>query len=79
MMKKKGNLTVAEFFGKMKSLADEIAASGKPLDEEDIVAYILNGLEDDYEPIVTALVTRVEPLTVPDLYSQLLNFEHRLQ
>lgn len=75
----KGTSSIAEYFGKMKSLGDEFAASGKPLDNDDMVAYIVNGLDEDYNSVVSALVTRVEPITVSDLYAQLLNFESRLE
>ncbi|XP_062203134.1 uncharacterized protein LOC133905394 [Phragmites australis] len=73
----KGNLSISEYFVKMKALGDEVAASGKPLDEEDLVAYILNGLDEDYEPAISGLMTRVEPVTLGELYSVLLNFENR--
>ena len=74
---RKGNMSISEYFGKMRSLGDEIAASGKPIDEEDMVAYILNGLDDDFEPVISALVAMIEPITMTDLYSQLLSFENR--
>jgi hypothetical protein len=41
----KGNLTVAEYFGKMKSLGDEMAAVGRPLDDEELTEYIITGSE----------------------------------
>lgn len=73
----KGNMSISEYCGKMKALADEIASSGKPLDEEDLVAYVLNGLDDDFEPVVSAIVARNESTTMAEVYSQLLNFENR--
>ena len=76
---KKGSMTIAEYFGKMKSLSDEMAAAGKPLDEEEIVANILNGLDSEYNPVVSALVTRLEPISVAEAYAQLLSFETRLE
>nr|CAB3451813.1 unnamed protein product [Digitaria exilis] len=33
---KKDNMTVAQYYGKMKGLADEMAAAGKPLDDDDL-------------------------------------------
>lgn len=74
---KKGNMTVNEYITKMKALGDEVAAAGKPLDDEDMVSYILAGLDADFEPVVSALTARVEPVTVAELYSQLLGFEVR--
>lgn len=76
---RKGTMNIAEYFSKMKSLSDELAASGKPMDDEDFTANVLNGLDHEYNPLITALVTRVEPVTVSDLYSQLLSFETRLE
>jgi hypothetical protein len=74
---RKGNLTVAEYFGKMKSLGDEMAAAGRPLDDEELTKYIITGLDEDYTPRVSALCARVEPISISELYSQLMNFETR--
>ena len=37
-------MTITEYFGKMKALSNEMAAVGKPLDDE-VVTNILSGLE----------------------------------
>lgn len=74
---KKGNMTVNEYFTKMKALGDEVAAAEKPLDEEDMVSYILAGLDTDFELVVSALAARVELVSVAELYSQMLGFEGR--
>jgi hypothetical protein len=76
---KKDNMTVAQYYGKMKGLADEMAAAGKPLDNEELVMYICNGLDTEYNSLVSALVTRLEPIAPSELYSQLLSFETRLE
>jgi hypothetical protein len=75
---RKGTSTVIEYFGKMKALGDEMAASGRPLDEEELIEYIITGLDDEYTPLVSALCTRKEPISVSELYSQMLNFETRI-
>ncbi|WVZ92939.1 LOW QUALITY PROTEIN: hypothetical protein U9M48_038969 [Paspalum notatum var. saurae] len=64
---------------KMRSLGDEMASSGKPLEDDELISYILTGLDHDYNPIVSALVARTDPLTVREVYSQLLSFEQRLE
>ncbi|WVZ67677.1 hypothetical protein U9M48_016724 [Paspalum notatum var. saurae] len=74
----KGTMLVSEYFAKMKALGDQMAAAGKPLEDEEMVAYILNGLDADFNGLVSALVTRVEPISVAELYTQLLSFETRL-
>jgi hypothetical protein len=76
---KKENMSVAQYYSKMKGLADEMAAAGKPLDDEELVMYICNGLDLEFNPLVSALVTRIEPVTPTELYSQLLSFETRLE
>jgi hypothetical protein len=76
---KKDNMTVAQYYGKMKGLVDEMAAAGKPLDNEELVMYICNGLDTEYNSLVSALVTRLEPIAPSELYSQLLSFETRLE
>lgn len=73
----KGNMSVSQYYGKMKALRDEIATSRKPLDEEDLLAYILDGLNEDFEPVVSAIVARNETVTMSEVCSQLLNFETR--
>lgn len=73
----KGASSVADYFVKMKGLADDMAAVGKKLEDEDLVTYILMGLDEDYESVVTAVTTRVEPITVPELYAQLISHEQR--
>jgi hypothetical protein len=55
-----------------------MAASGRPLDEEELVKYIITDLDDEYTPLVSALCARKEPILVSELYSQMLNFETRI-
>jgi hypothetical protein len=43
----KENNTDAVYFGQIKSLTDEMATTGKPLDTWDIISYVLIGLDDE--------------------------------
>jgi hypothetical protein len=72
---KKGNMSMSQYFTKMKGLADELATSRKILDDEEIVSYILNGLDSDYTPLVSSIMSRLEPVSVNELYAQALGFE----
>jgi hypothetical protein len=65
----KGSLTVAEYISKMKVLADDMASVGKKLDDEDFISYILVGLDDEYNFVVSSIAGRVEPITFAELYS----------
>jgi hypothetical protein len=40
----KGAMTVTEYIGKMRSLGDEMAAAGRPLEDEELVEYILKSM-----------------------------------
>jgi hypothetical protein len=75
---KKGNTTIAEFVGKMRSLGDQMVVVGQPLEEDELVEYILTGLDADFNPIVSALIARKETITVSEAYQQLLAFETRM-
>jgi hypothetical protein len=48
----KGTSSIAEYYGKMKGLADEMVAVGCRLEDEEHVSYILTGLDLDFNPIV---------------------------
>nr|XP_020174101.1 translation initiation factor IF-2-like [Aegilops tauschii subsp. strangulata] len=57
---RKGDLSAAAYFTKMVSISDELAAADKPLDEDDVISHILQGLlhEPDYNGFVSAISTR---------------------
>ena len=74
----KGNFTITEYVGKVRTLCDELTASGKALDEEEVISHILAGLDEEYDPVVSAMCSRVEAVKIPELFSQLLSFETRL-
>jgi hypothetical protein len=53
----KGNLFVAEYVNKMRSLANEMAATGRVIEEEEeLVEYILDGLGKEYDQIVSVVI-----------------------
>ena len=65
----KGASLISEFFTKMKALGDEMASAGRKLEDEELISYILTGLDQEYDPVVTAVAARVEPITVNELYT----------
>jgi hypothetical protein len=75
----KGSSTAAEFISKMKSLADDMASARKKLDDEELCSYILAGLDYEYNWFVSSIAARVKPITLGELYSQLISFENRLE
>lgn len=75
----KGASTISEYFTKMKSLADDMASAGRRLEDEELVSYILTGLDLDFDPMVSAVAARVDPIFVGELYTQLFSFEQRME
>ncbi|KAF5460471.1 hypothetical protein F2P56_020335 [Juglans regia] len=75
---KKGSESISEYYHKAQSLAASIGAAGHPLSTSQFSIYLLAGLGSDYEPIVTSITTRPEPLSSHQIYSYLLNYESRL-
>lgn len=73
----KGTSSVADYFVKMKGLADEMTSEGRKLEDEELVSYILTGLGDDFDAVVTSVTARVEPISVHELYTQLISYEQR--
>nr|CAB3466054.1 unnamed protein product [Digitaria exilis] len=59
--KARGNLTMAEYIAKMKTLTDDMATAGKQLEDDDVISHILTSLDSDYNPIITSILTRADP------------------
>jgi hypothetical protein len=69
---KKGDSTVTEYFQKFKSLADTLAAASQLLNDFELVSFLLAGLGSEFDPFVTSVTTRVDPLSLEELYAHLL-------
>jgi hypothetical protein len=68
-------LSVSDYYAKMSHYADELTTSGAPLRDDELVAYLLVGLDEDFNPVFTAMVARVDPINPSELYAQLLSFQ----
>jgi hypothetical protein len=78
----KENMTAKAYFGRIKSLAYEMANAGQKLDEAQIISYILAGLDEQYDGFdasITALLKTATKVTVSDLFSMILPYESRLE
>lgn len=51
----KGSSSVADYIGKMKTLADEMRSTRKKLEDGELVSYILAGLDVNCDPLVSAM------------------------
>jgi hypothetical protein len=71
-------MSMSDYINKMKSLDDDMAAADQPLGPKELVGYILTRLDHEYNPMVLIVITYIEPITVSDLYNQLLTYEQRM-
>ena len=76
---KKGSQTAAAYYAKVKAIGDELVAAGRPVPDEELVTFILAGLDFDYNPVVSSVLARATPISLSDLYAQLLAYDTRLQ
>lgn len=74
---KKNDSSMSEYFNKVKKLANTLASIGHHLQDEEVTTYMLAGLGPDYDSLVTSITTRVEPVSLTDLYAHMLGFEMR--
>jgi hypothetical protein len=72
---KKNNLSISDYYSKLCQFADDLTASGAPLHDDELVAYLLAGLNEAYNPVFTSVVARSDPIAPSELYAQLLSFE----
>lgn len=49
-------MSAAAYYAKMRGYADEMSAARKPLDDEDLMSFILSGLDPDCNPMVESIV-----------------------
>jgi len=53
----KGASTISEFFIKMKALRDEMASVSHKFEDEELISYILTGLDKEFDCVVIAVAT----------------------
>jgi hypothetical protein len=74
-----GNKTFTEYLNQAKSWADELSAVGKPVDDDDPISLVINGINPTYNSFVTAFTLRDRETTFHDFQSELLSHEILLQ
>ncbi|RVW58434.1 Retrovirus-related Pol polyprotein from transposon RE1 [Vitis vinifera] len=50
-----GSMKCTDFLEKAKLVSDELAAVGKPLEDDDLMSYIVSGLNPSFNPFITSL------------------------
>lgn len=59
--------SVNDFLLNIKRIVDTLAAVGAPINVEDHIEAIFNGLSCEYDPFITSVMTRIEPYSVEDI------------
>ncbi|KAK1666963.1 hypothetical protein QYE76_055122 [Lolium multiflorum] len=77
---KKLNSSVTVYFNKVKSLADTLMSIGMPLRPDEFTGYLVAGLDEDYDPLVTLVSACAlhDPMPIQDIYSQMMHLEQRV-
>jgi len=67
-----GSKTCTEYLQFAKSLADQLAAVGKTIDDDDLISYVIGGLNSSFNAFVTVVsfTTQIKPLTFDDFQNQ---------
>lgn len=76
---KKRDSSIADYFIKVKNIADTLATAGKQLQDEEIISYLLAGLNADYDPVVASLTTRSDVISLSDAFAYILSYEQRVK
>ena len=66
---------ISYYMRAIKTHTDELAALSKPLDHEDLLEKILEGLDDDYQPIIDVVNSHNTLISFDELHEKLINKE----
>lgn len=75
---KKGSSAIDEYILQMRVLADGLPAAGQPLNENELVLYVLGGLGAEYDAVVVNLTTRGPVPSISKVHAILQVYEMRL-
>ncbi|CAO2829065.1 unnamed protein product [Amaranthus hypochondriacus] len=75
----KGNQTITEYMNSIKILSDHLASLGKPIDPEDLIERILDGLDSPYNALKESINGRDNIISFEELHEKLINRELVIQ
>ncbi|XP_010451536.1 PREDICTED: uncharacterized protein LOC104733670 [Camelina sativa] len=74
----KGNRTIDEYLQGLTTWFDTLASLGKPLEHDDQIEIILDGLPEDYRPVIDQIEARDVSPTIAYVHERLRNREAKL-
>lgn len=75
----KGSMFMTEFFGKLKTITNEMATTSSPVSSLDFLTHLIYGLGQPYYVVVVYIEANLGKMTVNKVYSMLLTYEARLE
>jgi len=72
-----GSKTCTEYLNMAKQWADQLSAAGKPVEDDDLISYVISGLNPLFNTFVTvhSFTTQDREMNFTDFQSELLNHE----
>ena len=77
-IKEEGN-SASKYLLKIKKIVDSLAAIGAPISTEEQIEVILDGLNEDYNTLITAILARSQPFSINELKALLMAQEEMLE
>ncbi|KAK6156491.1 hypothetical protein DH2020_010739 [Rehmannia glutinosa] len=75
----KGSKSIHEYLDEVKSITDSLASVTKPMDEDDLVLYILKGLPIEFDTLRASIRVRPDAISVTELTNLLIVEELHIQ
>lgn len=75
---RKGSLSINYYILKIKTISHALATIGEPLDDKELLLAILNGLDHDYEIVVSLITYQMDDIDLKKVQYLLLMHEQRL-
>jgi hypothetical protein len=74
-----GNKTCSEYLNQAKTWADKLSAIGEPVDDDDLISFIINGINPTFNSFITTFTLHDRETSFHDFQSELLSHEILLQ
>ena len=71
------NESMKEYISRVKLIAEELSAIGKPMERHIVIGVLLNGLPERYRYLVVALESQIDTISMQDITARLLDEESR--
>ncbi|TXG65452.1 hypothetical protein EZV62_006727 [Acer yangbiense] len=75
----RGTSSVTDYLRSIKSVADDLALAGAPLENLNLVMHVLNGIGTEFNPIAEAVRARDTVISFEELFDKLTEYETYLK